>query len=155
SGGGDGTVRLWDLAGWRPGEPSPPVRVLEERHTAQVWSVCFSLDGKLLASGGDDGLIRLWDVASGRKGRELGGQSRAQAYLTFSPDGRTVAAGGTNGTVNRWDVTTGQRQEPWRCHAPVGEVRPVAYSPDGRLLASGGTDGTVQLLDAATGQRRQ
>jgi WD40 repeat protein len=153
SGGGDGTVRLWDLAGWRSGEPSPPVRELKKGHTKGVWSVAFSPDGKLLAAGGDDGLIRLWDVASGRKVRDLTGHSQVQAYLTFSPDGRTVAAGGEDGTVNRWDVATGQQKELWR-RWHDRDVRPVAYSPDGRLLASGGRDGKVQLLDAATGLRR-
>jgi WD40 repeat protein len=152
SGGVDGTVRLWDLAGWRPGEPAPPSRVLKEGHTGEVWSVCFSPDGKRLASGANDGFIFLWDVASGRQVRVLPGHSTECAYLTFSPDGRTVAAGGTKGTVNRWDALTGQPKEPWRWHAPGFEVRPVAYSPDGRLLASGGKDGLVQLLDAATGQ---
>jgi WD40 repeat protein len=154
SGGADGTVRLWDLAGWRPGESSPPVRVKLEAHTDPVPSVCFSPDGKLLAARANDGLIRLWDVASGRKVQDLAGHSTEHAYLTFSPDGRTVVAGGTNGTVNRWDVATGQPKQPWHSHAPVDEVRPVAYSPDGRLLASGGRDLKVQLLDAATGQRR-
>jgi WD40 repeat protein len=153
SGGTDGTVRLWDLAGWRPGE-SPPVRVLEGVHTDPVPSVAFSPDGKLLAARANDGLIRLWDLASGRKVQDLAGHSTEHAYLTFTPDGRTVVAGGTNGTVNRWDVATGQPKEPWHSHAPVDEVRTVAYSPDGRLLASGGTALKVQLLDAATGQRR-
>jgi WD40 repeat protein len=149
SGGIDHSVRLWDLAGWRPGEPSPPVRVLEG-HTNEVWSVAFSPDGKLLASGSNEGVIRLWDVASGRKVRDLTDHSPAHAYLTFSPDGRTIVAGGKDGTVNRWDALTSQRKEPWHWH--VGPVRPVAYSPDGRLLASGGTDKTVQLLDTATGE---
>jgi WD40 repeat protein/serine/threonine protein kinase len=152
SGGFDGTVRLWHLAAWRPGEPLPPVRVLEG-HTDGVWSVAFSPDGKILASGATDGLIYLWDVASGAWVRELTGHSPASAHLTFSPDGRTVVAGGEDGTVNRWDAATGQPKEPWRWLTPK-PARPVAYSPDGRLLASGGSDGTVQLLDAATGQRR-
>jgi WD40 repeat protein len=151
SGSADGNVRLWDLDGWKPGQPLPPIRTLEG-HRNEVWSVAFSPSGKLLASGGLDGVIFLWDAARGRKVRELTGHSPAHSYLTFSPDGRTLAAGGKNGTVNRWDVATGQPKDPWRWH--VGAVRPVAYSPDGRLLASGGADATVQLLDAVTGQRR-
>jgi serine/threonine-protein kinase len=150
SGSSDGTARLWDLAGWQPGEPLPPVRTLEG-HTNEVWSVSFSPDGKLLASGGRDGWIFLWDAASGSKIHVLAGHSPAWANLTFSPDGRTLAAGGQHGTVNRWDVSSAQPKEPWRWH--VGEVRPVAFSPDGRLMASGGKDNTVQLLDARTGQR--
>jgi WD40 repeat protein/serine/threonine protein kinase len=151
SGGADRTVRLWDLAGWQPGQPLPPARTLEG-HTDQVGSVGFNPDGALLASGGGDGRLCLWDVASGRKVHDLAGHSPLPSQLSFSPDGKTVAAGGQDGTVNRWDVISGQPKEPWRWH--VGEVRPVAYSPDGRWLASGGKDGTVQLLEADIGHRR-
>jgi WD40 repeat protein len=150
SGSSDRTARLWDLAGWQPGERFPPVRTLED-HTNEVWSVSFSPDGKLLGSGGRDGWIFLRDATSGRKLHELAGHSPAGSNLTFSPDGRTLAAGGQDGTVNRWDVSSAQPKEPFRWH--VGEVRSVAFSPDGRLMASGGKDNTVQLLDARTGQR--
>jgi WD40 repeat protein len=152
SGSADHTIRLWDLAGWRPGEPAPPFRALEG-HTQPVWSVAFSPDGKVLASGSSDGKILVWGAITGRKVHELTGHSHSLpgACLTFSPDGRTVVAGGQDGTTNRWDAHTGQPKEPWREHQ--GQVRPVACSPDGRLLASGGKDGTVGLLDAANGQR--
>jgi WD40 repeat protein len=149
SGSADHTVRLWDLARWRPGEP-PPFRVLKG-HTQPVLSVAFSPDGKFLASGSSDGSILLWDAVTGREVHKLTGHSHPLpgACLTFSPDGRALVSSGLGGTVKSWDVATGQPKEPWRGHD--GEVRAVAYSRDGRLVASWRKDGTLRLLDAANG----
>jgi len=62
SGGGDYTVRLWDLASRRQvGEPLAG-------HTSWVMSVAFSPDGKTLASASVDQTVRLWDL-----GGRLGG----------------------------------------------------------------------------------
>jgi WD40 repeat protein len=43
-----------------------PRKVLEG-HTGDLRAVCFSKDGKTLASGAEDGTIRLWDPATGRE----------------------------------------------------------------------------------------
>jgi anti-sigma factor RsiW len=150
SAGQGGTIRLWDLAGWKPDEPLPPVRTLSG-HTDTVWSVAFCPDGKLLASGGYDGAIILWDVAAGQKVRTLVGPAKVSSVVAFSPDGKVLATGQEDGTVRRWDVSAGAPQEPLHWHN--GMVVAVAFSPDGRLLASKGrTDVTVCLADAATGQ---
>jgi WD40 repeat protein len=45
-----------------------PLRLLKG-HTATVGPMCFSPDGKVLATGADDGTVRLWDP---RTGKELG-----------------------------------------------------------------------------------
>uniref|UniRef100_UPI00351CDFEC WD40 repeat domain-containing protein n=1 Tax=Frankia sp. CIT1 TaxID=2880974 RepID=UPI00351CDFEC len=66
--GGDGTVRLWEVATGRE------LRTLTG-HTDWVWSVGFSPDGSMIASGGDDRMVRLWDVATGRELRTLTGHT--------------------------------------------------------------------------------
>jgi WD40 repeat protein len=60
----DNTVRLWNTA------TGKEIRRLEG-HTATVWSVRFSPDGKIVASGSggidtSDNTVRLWDVSSGK-----------------------------------------------------------------------------------------
>ena len=99
SGSADRTVRLWDLAGWRPQEPRPPARILEG-HADQVWSVAFSPDGKVLASGANDGLICAWNVASGRRLHELTGHSSAPSHLAYKREPAVpLRRAGNHGTV--------------------------------------------------------
>ena len=64
-------------------------------HDAEVRSVAFSPDGKLLASGSGDNTVKLWDAATGAEVRTLSGHSRWVTSVAFSPDGMwlTYAAG--------------------------------------------------------------
>jgi hypothetical protein len=130
SGGRDGTVRLWDLAG---GKERRPWTV--GSHTGQVWSVVFSPDGSTLASGGQDGRLVLWDAASRKEIRSLHDHVKTLSRIAFSPDGQTLAAGG-DGCVRFWDVPTGGARDRLSL-AKHGAVRVVAYSREG-LLACGG-----------------
>ncbi|MDY3562810.1 PQQ-binding-like beta-propeller repeat protein [Gemmata sp. JC673] len=43
-----------------------PLRTLKG-HTARVRPMCFSPDGKVLATGADDGTVRLWDPSTGKE----------------------------------------------------------------------------------------
>jgi WD40 repeat protein len=61
SGGGDKTVRLWDV------KNGDCLATLEGHTKDWVFSVAFSPDGKILASGCEDKTVRLWDIPEREK----------------------------------------------------------------------------------------
>ncbi len=139
SGSEDQTIRIWDI---NTGEC---LKILSA-HSSRVWSVAFSLDGKMLASSSEDRTIKLWDVLTGECVRTLEGHTAGVSSVAFSPDkDKILASGGGDRTIKIWDVSTGSCITTLEGHA--SKVSSVAFSPCGNFLASGSHDQTVKLWD--------
>jgi WD40 repeat protein/tRNA A-37 threonylcarbamoyl transferase component Bud32 len=125
-------------------------------HTGQAegWrlmSVCFSLDGKRLASvTALGGTVNVWDAEKGQELLTLRGHNASVMRVCFSPDGRRLAsASSEDETMKVWDATTGR--ELFTVNKRL-QVECLAFSPDGERLASASMDGTVKVWDAEKGQ---
>ena len=71
---------------------------------SSVFTVCFSPDGRMVASGSGDRTVRLWDVETGACVRTLEGHGDTVGSLCFSPNGRQLASGSDDRTVRLWLV---------------------------------------------------
>ena len=116
-------------------------------HSAAVFRVAASRDGRTVATLSLDHTIRLWDVATRASiGKPIPVLTTTPyaGNLALSSDGRTLAFCSDDTTVRLVDVASRTpRGRPLRGH--TGAIRSLAFSPDGGRLATAGDDGTVRL----------
>jgi len=144
---GGTTFKVWELR-------EHPVDLIESfsdyHHIGGVWTVCFSPDGRLVASGGwtNSGYTMplLYEVKSGKRaGRLHWDMTRA---MRFSPDGKELVTGDEFGTVKLWRI--GEEMPVRQVKAHGDTVTAVGFSSDGTRYFSGG-GGTVKVWDKSDG----
>ncbi|MBB4927318.1 hypothetical protein [Kitasatospora kifunensis] len=162
TGGGDGTVRVWDLATGAPlGEPMTG-------HTGKVWTVATGeLAGRPVAiSGGTDKAVRVWDLTTRQLLHEplTGHRSWVTGLATAEVRHRpAVISCSDDRTVRVWDLATGaplgeplsDRSGPG---SPLGgRLRAVATVELGRrtIAVTGETGGVVRVWDLTKGRQLQ
>ncbi|THW16558.1 WD40 repeat-like protein [Aureobasidium pullulans] len=119
-----------------------------EGHSEQVIALCFSTDGKLLASASVN-TIRLWDAKTGVTHSVIRGNLDVAKAITFSPDNRLIGAALWDGTIKLRDLGTHEVCQTFRGHSDT--VNAIVFLSNGELLASASSDHTVRLWNTATG----
>ncbi|KAK9461567.1 WD40-repeat-containing domain protein [Lipomyces oligophaga] len=113
-----------------------------------IRSVCFSPDGRYLATGAEDKQIRVWDIKSKTIRNVFTGHEQDIYSLDFARNGRFIASGSGDRSVRVWDMETSQ------CVLTLtieDGVTTVAFSPDGRFVAAGSLDKSVRVWEASSG----
>jgi WD40 repeat protein len=122
-------------------------------HKSMVISLCFSSDGKYLATGGIDGKVIVWDVESGTATRTFTFPDEKEAIfsLDFSSDGKMLAAAIWGGYVIIWDINSGNRLRAISPHGGSGCYQ-VKFTPNGVYFISAGLDKKLKLIEIDTGE---
>lgn len=142
------TISRWSLLTGREG---PRAASKGEGDVLEAISICFSPDGRRLASSTGDKTVQIRDVESGQKLGTLATHSYGVYATAFSPNGKWFASGGKENTVKLWELATGR--ELFTLDPNGGFVNAVAFSPDSKLLASGNLSGGITLWEVDTGLR--
>lgn len=127
---------LWDVVGKRVST------TFQKSHTRGILSVCFSPDGRTIATGGHDARIILWDCDRGSPRIDINAKGDVNS-LDFSPDGAVVVSGDSGKTVSLWEVESGDQVGLFEGHTSA--VVSVRFSIDGMRIASVDEDGTAIL----------
>ena len=139
----DGTpaIRLYTCDG-------EPVRVIPTSTTG--FGLCFSRDGRHIASGGSDAVLQIW-TTEGQLVDTLMGHTGRISRLVYSPSGNAIATASFDHTVRVWRSVKQETCTHVLQHS--AEVLDVSFSPSEPLLACACYDKQVWRNDTCSNHK--
>jgi RNA polymerase sigma factor (sigma-70 family) len=154
SGGGDGTLRVWDLATGK------------ERHRLPVgyrgtYSFAFNDRSVPLMAKCTGRTVSLVDVSTGKELRTFRGHREDVRSVYLAPGGKLLASSSdlpADQTIRLWDVNTGKElatlpNDNDKDDDDLGNLRCLAFSSDGRLFAVSSLWSAIRIWDVKSGKR--
>ncbi len=134
--------------------PREAPRLWEQKQSISMhvglFGLCWSPDGRMIATASHDKAVRIWDVASARCLQTFTGHENWVDAVAWSPDGRYLASASQGHRPRIWEVASGQQFALLEGHSD--SITDIAWSPDGRSLITGSVDTTMRIWDLVTGR---
>jgi WD40 repeat protein len=133
-------VKIWDAK-------TGKLVVALKGHTASVWCLAWTPDGKTLISGSSDHSIRTWNTTNWKQIAVFDGHTNLVHGIAISPNGRILASASYDNTARLWNLENGQPVSLPLEHVDL--VNCVSFSADGKLLATGCDDHNAHMWDVS------
>ncbi|KAK2713638.1 POC1 centriolar protein homolog A-like [Artemia franciscana] len=121
-------------------------RELRGGHKGCISSLCFSPNGKQLASGGTDCFLSIWPLSKKMTAYRMHGHTKPITDLSYNPTGSLVATSSLDSSVRFWVPTVNGRCTILKPH--LRGVRSVKFSPHGDTFATASDDKMIKLWDS-------
>jgi len=126
--------------------------VVQTGHYGPVTAVCFSSDGKSIATGSADKTVKLWRVSDGKEIRTFQGTPSEVTKVEINRQGTSVLSVSANGIVSIWDMLTGK---------VINQIKPgddnftcASFNPDGTCFIAGSRKTGISLWEISTGNKK-
>jgi len=131
--------------------PQSVETVVQAGHYASVTSVCFSTDGRFIATGSADKTIILWRSSDGKQIRSFRGSPSGISYVEFNRQGNTIISLCDNGTIILWEISSGK--EIKRFTLPEDKFTCASFHPGGTEIVTGSRKSGVSTWGINTDER--
>jgi predicted outer membrane repeat protein len=151
TGGGSGTIGLWDAHSWQPLRKFRADCISDKIPSAVITGAWGFGDNFLTRVNNDQDGLDILDARTGQVLRVLHGNRQKIATVSWAPHSTRVAAGTLDGAVHVWDIESDINEPLLTFSAHNGCVNVLAWKPEGQGLITCGQDGKIAIWDARTG----
>jgi len=106
----DGEIKVFDVV------TGKVVTDIKSGHSDTVYGVCFSPDGKMLATCGADKFVKVWEMPSGKFVKAFEGHTHHVLDVGWKADGKLLASCGADNVVKVWDFEKGEQARTINAH---------------------------------------
>jgi WD40 repeat protein len=139
----DGELKVFDAAAGKL------IVEVKNAHSDTVYGVCFSPDGKMLASCGADKFVKVFEIPSGKFVKSFEGHTHHVLDVGWRNDGKFLASAGADNVIKVWDFEKGEQVRTMTGHSK--QITRLLFVGTGSRIITCSGDQTIRMWNVDSG----